>query len=169
MIRPANNTHKAPAAPVMKLPIAVPIKEMTMTGLRPMRSDSLPNSGRADQLGERKRGEQKTDRETRRAETLGVSPEYGHDDPEPDEVERNRCPDGPVPLGHGPALSLCHDSPFYLIGSPSQQRRGRTELKLGLAPPPSGDGGGARSEGLGGVRDSRAAAAPVGSPGEAWT
>jgi hypothetical protein len=29
----------------MKLPSAVPINEMTMTGLRPMRSDNRPSSG----------------------------------------------------------------------------------------------------------------------------
>ena len=45
MIRPTNRTHSAPAAPVMKLPTAVPSRAMTITGLRPMRSDSRPSSG----------------------------------------------------------------------------------------------------------------------------
>ena len=45
MNRPRNSTHSAPAAPVTKLPMAVPMSEMTMTGLRPMRSLSRPSSG----------------------------------------------------------------------------------------------------------------------------
>ncbi len=45
MIRPANSSHSTPAAPVTKLPAAVPISEMTITGLRPMRSDNRPSSG----------------------------------------------------------------------------------------------------------------------------
>ena len=43
--RPRNSTHRAPAAPVTKLPMAVPTSEMMMTGLRPMRSDRRPSSG----------------------------------------------------------------------------------------------------------------------------
>ena len=45
MMRPRNSTHSAPAAPVTKLPTAVPMSEMTMTGLRPMRSLNRPSSG----------------------------------------------------------------------------------------------------------------------------
>ena len=45
MKRPRNSTHSAPAAPVTKLPMAVPMSEMTMTGLRPMRSLSRPSNG----------------------------------------------------------------------------------------------------------------------------
>ena len=43
--RPKNNTHKAPAAPVTTLPIAVPTSEKTMMGLRPMRSETRPRIG----------------------------------------------------------------------------------------------------------------------------
>ena len=45
MIRPANSTHSAPAAPVRKLPTAVPNSESSRTGLRPMRSERRPRSG----------------------------------------------------------------------------------------------------------------------------
>jgi hypothetical protein len=45
MNRPKNSTHNAPAAPVMKLPMAVPISEMTMTGFLPTRSDQRPSIG----------------------------------------------------------------------------------------------------------------------------
>ncbi|CAB4573141.1 unannotated protein [freshwater metagenome] len=44
-MRPRNNTHSAPAAPVTNEPIAVPSNEMRMTGLRPMRSDNRPRIG----------------------------------------------------------------------------------------------------------------------------
>ena len=43
--RPRNNTHNAPAAPVMMLPIAVPTNDKMMTGLRPIRSDKRPING----------------------------------------------------------------------------------------------------------------------------
>ena len=45
MMRPANSSHRTPAAPVTKLPTAVPTSEMTITGLRPMRSDNRPSNG----------------------------------------------------------------------------------------------------------------------------
>ena len=44
-MRPRNNTHSAPAAPVITLPTAVPNSDNKMIGLRPTRSLSRPSSG----------------------------------------------------------------------------------------------------------------------------
>ncbi len=43
--RARNSSHSEPASPVRRLPIAVPTREATSTGLRPMRSDSRPVNG----------------------------------------------------------------------------------------------------------------------------
>ena len=45
MMRPRNSSQSALAAPVTKLPMAVPNREINSTGLRPMRSDRRPSSG----------------------------------------------------------------------------------------------------------------------------
>src|SRR4029453_9925566 len=99
-------------------------------GLTPDAIRQPAEQGGAAQLGERERGDQQSHREPRRAQSFGITAEDRHDDPEPDEVERNRCPDGPVPLGYRPALSLCHDPPFYLIGRRWQHRLPRMLVYL---------------------------------------
>ena len=64
-------------------------------------ADSRPSSGAHSELGQREAGEQQADRQARGAVPLGVATEDRHDDAEPDEIERDRGPDRPVPLGHG--------------------------------------------------------------------
>jgi hypothetical protein len=44
-MRPTNTKNNDPAAPVMKLPTAVPNSDSRITGLRPMRSLRRPSSG----------------------------------------------------------------------------------------------------------------------------
>jgi hypothetical protein len=71
---------------------------------------------RTHQLGERVGGEQQTNGEAGCAEPFGIPAEDRHDDPEADEIERDRGPDRPVALRHRGALTPRHDLLFYLVG-----------------------------------------------------
>ncbi len=107
MMRPTNSraSHRhPPATPVSRLPTAVPNSEISSTGLRPMRSDSRPHSGAHSSWASENEATSTPMVVADGPELLGVLRQDRQHDPEADQVDGDRGPDGAEALGQGLSL-----------------------------------------------------------------